>query len=338
MHFRPYINKRFTIKHFYCLVVGATFLAACCVFYVSRPRHPLPPFYCWDLPVPEVTVEEYNDTFVPNIVHFIRLGNASLSFIEVVSIRAAWLQQKPDFLMIHCDNCSATTQSENWKHIKDIPRLTLRYVEKPETIFGIKVSWIEHASDIVRIRVLRKYGGVYLDSDSYIVKSLDKYRRYETAIGWPPGQSIGNQIIVAHKQSEFLRLYYESYHKYRPDLWYYNAGHLPTQEILDTKPHLVYRIPCDFGVHEDITRILFEQCNDDWRNFTAVHAFFRHRAYYCPFDKFGPINFETVGRYAANFGKMARLVLTGSTKLGGSSVKNISLLSAEKLDYSEGCG
>ncbi|XP_075537218.1 uncharacterized protein LOC142572171 [Dermacentor variabilis] len=337
MHFRTYINKRFTVKHFYCLALSATLLATCSVFYLKKPRHPLAPFYCWDLPVPEVTVQEYNETFVPNIVHFIRLGNASLSFIEVVSIRAAWLQQNPDFLMIHCNNCSATIHSAHWKLIKDIPRLTLRYVEKPETIFGTKVSWIEHASDIVRIRVLRKYGGIYLDSDSYIVKNLDKYRRFETAIGWPPGQSIGNQIIVAHKRSEFLRLYYESYHKYRPDLWYYNAGHLPTQEILDTTPHLVYRIPCDFGVHEDITRILFEQCNDDWRNFTAVHAFFRHRAYYCPFDKFGPINFETVGKYAANFGKMARLVLTGSTRLGGSVVKNISLLSAEMLDYSQGC-
>ncbi|KAL1422252.1 hypothetical protein MTO96_022133 [Rhipicephalus appendiculatus] len=255
-----------------------------------------------------VVVEEHDVTFVPNIVHFVRLGDAPLSFIEVVSIRAAWLQQKPDSLMIHCDNCSATTGSENWKHIKDIPRLTLNYVEKPESIFGIKISCIEHASDIVRIR------------------------------DGPPAQNIGNQIIVAHKRSEFLRLYYESYRKYRPDLWYYNGGELPTQEILGRNPHLVYRVPCDFGVHEHIVITLFEECNDDWRNFTAVHVFFRHRTHYLPADKFGPINFETVGRYKANFGKMARLVLTGSTKLGGSTVKNISLMSAENLDYSDGCG
>ncbi|KAL1422254.1 hypothetical protein MTO96_022135 [Rhipicephalus appendiculatus] len=339
MNFCSHRNKRLTVKLFSCLVVGATILtiATYSVRHQGKPRHPVPPFYCWDLPIPKVTVKEYDDTIVPNIVHFIRLGNAPLSFIEVVSIRAAWLQQRPDSLMIHCNNCSATTASENWKHIKDIPRLILNYVEKPETIFGTKVSWIQHASDIVRIRVLRKYGGIYLDSDSYVVKSLDKYRRYETAIGWPPGQYIGSQVIVAHKQSEFLRLYYESYRKYRPDLWYYNAGELPTQEILGPKPHLVYRIPCDFGVHEDITRTLFEQCNDNWRNFTAVHVFFRLRSHYCPLDTFGPINFETVGRYEANFGKMARLVLTGSTRLGLSTVKNISSMSAEQLDYSGGC-
>nr|XP_037268261.1 uncharacterized protein LOC119159562 [Rhipicephalus microplus] len=306
--------------------------------YHIEPKYTmLQAFYCWDRPVPQIAVAEHDITFVPNIVHFVRLGDAPLSFIEVVSIRAAWLQQKPDSLMIHCDNCSATTGSENWKHIKDIPRLTLNYVEKPETIFGIEISCIQHASDIVRIRVLRKYGGIYLDSDSYVVKSLDKYRRYETTIGWPPRGIIGNQIIIAHKRSEFLRLYYESYRKYRPDLWYYNGGQLPTQEILGKNPHLVYRVPCDFGVHEHIVMTLFERSNDDWRNFSAMHLFFRHRSY-LSYDKFGPINFETVGRYEQNFGKMARLVLTGSTRLGASTVKNISLLSAENLDYYDECG
>lgn len=326
-----------TIKQFYFLVAGTTCLATCLILYLQYPKHPLAPFKCWDLPVPEVTIKEYDEFHVPNIVHFVRLGNLSLSFIEVVCIRAAWLQQNPDILMIHCDNCSATTHSPHWTYIKNIPRLSLRHVEKPEVIFGTKVSWIQHASDIVRIRVLRKYGGIYLDSDSYLIRSVDKYRRYELAIGWPPGQSIGNQIIVAHKDSEFLRLYYESYRGYRPDLWYYNAGHFPTEEILETRPYLVYRIACDFGVHEDITRMLFEQCDDVWRNFTAVHAFFRHRAYYCPLDRYGPLNFKTIGLYRANFGQMARLVLTGTTKLGEAGVRNISLLSKTVLDYAKGC-
>ncbi|KAL3186892.1 hypothetical protein MRX96_004705 [Rhipicephalus microplus] len=331
-----YLKKPFTVRHSYCLVVLATILcmAAYYVRYQMQPSYSVDSICCWDQPVPQVAVEERDATFVPNIVHFVRLGNVPLSFIEVVSIRAAWLQQKPDYLMVHCNNCTATTESENWKHIKDIPRLTLRYVEKPETIFGINISCIEHASDIVRIRVLRKYGGIYLDSDSYVVKSLDRYRRYETAIGWPPDGIIGNQIIVAHKQSEFLRLYYESYRKYRPDLWYYNGGELPTQEILGKNPHLVYRVPCDFGVYEHIVITLFEQSNDDWRNFSAIHVLFGHRSYLSN-DTFGPINFETVGRYKQNFGKMARLVLTGSTRLCGSTVKNISLLSAENLNYSD---
>lgn len=311
-----------------CLVIG--------ILIWAFPRHPVPDFPCWNSPVPDVYVTRHDDSYVPNFIHFIRLGNRPLSFVEVVCIRAAWIQQRPDILMIHCDNCNATTRSPFWKHIKDIPRLSLRHIEYPKTIFGRRISYVQHASDIVRIEILQKYGGIYLDSDSYLVKSLDKYRRYELAIGWPPGHLVGTQVIVAHKDAEYLRLWYESYLDYRPFRWYYNAGELPTKKILEPRPDLVYRVPCDFGVHEAATRILYEQCSCAWRNFTAFHLFFRVRNYYCPFDNFGTVDFETVGRYNTSFGQMARLVLAGTTRLGEYPVKNIAQMSAETLDYS-GC-
>ncbi|XP_077553644.1 uncharacterized protein LOC144168562 [Haemaphysalis longicornis] len=240
--------------------------------------------------------------------------------------------------MIHCDNCSATERSRSWKHIKDIPRLSLRCVESPKMIFGKEPSSVQHASDIVRIRILQKYGGIYLDSDSYLVKSLDKYRRYEIAIGWPPGQYVGTQVIVAREDAEYLRLWYESYQDYRPSMWYFNAGELPTKKLLVPRPYLVYGVPYDFGVHEAVTRILYKQCSSAWKNFTTIHLFFRSRNYYNPSDKFGLVDFETVGRYNTSFGQMARLVLAGTTKLGARRVKNITLMSAAKLDYSGVCG
>lgn len=317
-----------------CTGLGIMVLVRICV----TPVHPVPKLSLWDSPVPDVDVTVKADHFVPNLVHFVKLGNNPLSFIEVVCIRAAWIQQSPDMLMIHCDNCSATTLSPFWKHIKDIPRLSLRYVEYPKKIFGKEFSSVQHASDTVRIKVLQKYGGIYLDSDSYLVKSLDQYRRYNLSIGWPPGENVGTQVIVAHKDAEYLRLWYESYRDYRPDLWYYNGGQLPTEKILKYRPDLVYRVPWDFGVHENVTSILYEQCSCAWRNFTAIHLFFRYRKGYCPSDNFDTVDFETVGRYNTSFGQMARLVLAGSTKLGAYQVKNITLMKTEKLDYSGVCG
>ena len=40
--------------------------------------------------------------------------------------------------------------------------------------------------------MLRKYGGMYLDNDIYVINSLDKYRRFEFVLGWPDGEWIGN--------------------------------------------------------------------------------------------------------------------------------------------------
>jgi len=51
-----------------------------------------------------------------------------------------------------------------------------------------------------------KYGGIYLDNDVYVVRSLDKYRRFEIAMGWPEGENLGSQVIIAHKDARFLKL------------------------------------------------------------------------------------------------------------------------------------
>lgn len=277
---------------------------------------------------------------VPNIVHFVKFGDDPLSFVEAVCIRAAWLHQRPEALMIHCDICNATTTSPLWYLIKDIPVLKLQPTVRPTKVFGIKFSYVQHASDVVRLQVLMEYGGIYLDGDSYIVKSLDPYRRHEMSIGWPPDANVGNQVLVAHKDARYLKLCYESYRAYRPDLWYWNAGQLPTKKFLSVRPDLVNRVRYDFGVAEEATLTLYAKCDGSWRNFSAFHLFFRHIGNYVRGEpeRFGPISIDTVSKYDRNFGQMARVVLYGTTKMGAKDVKNITWLSEHPPEYSEyGC-
>ncbi|CAN7945121.1 unnamed protein product [Ixodes hexagonus] len=197
----------------------------------------------------------FSTLIVPNIVHFIRLGNLNLSFVEVVCIRAAWIQQRPERLMIHCDECEWTVESTLWDHIKDIPGLTVSHIERPSAIFGVSFNWIQHTSDVVRCRILMSYGGIYLDGDAYLVRSLDDYRRFEMSLGWPAEASLGTQVLVAHKDARFLRLWHESYRFYNPDLWYWNAGELPTRMYLDRWPYLVHRVPEKFGVRNALPNV-----------------------------------------------------------------------------------
>lgn len=279
-------------------------------------------------------VTGFDRLIVPNIVHFIRLGNDPLLFIEVVCIRAAWLHQKPDTLMIHCDNCSATEESPYWKFVRGIPGMTLHHVEKPENVFGVAFGNLAHAADVLRIQTLMRYGGIYLDRDSYVVQSLDSYRRFEMTLGWPEGAFIGNQVLVAHKNARFLKLYYDSYRHYKPHWWYYNAGELPTMRYLIPKPELIHSVPVKFGVKLDVGSLLYEECSDRWRNYSAMHLFFNHRGSLASKDKYGALNLTTVANYPQNFGLLARVVLSGTTKLGAVSVKDIMFLSQMALDYS----
>ena len=113
-----------------------------------------------------------------------------------------------------------------WQKMKSerdlFARISLRWIQVPSEIFNQQLSqgWqLYHGSDIARIQTMMKYGGIYLDNDIYVVSSLDKYRRFEIAMGWDQGQFIGNQVIIAHRNARFLPLYLDTYREYHPELW-----------------------------------------------------------------------------------------------------------------------
>ncbi|KAH7939336.1 hypothetical protein HPB52_011167 [Rhipicephalus sanguineus] len=68
-----------------------------------------------------------------------------------------------------------------------------------------------HSTDVVRLRALLGYGGIYLDRDVFMVQSLRRYLRYEASISCPPGGVFGNMLIISHKNSRFIRLYLNTY-------------------------------------------------------------------------------------------------------------------------------
>ena len=66
-----------------------------------------------------------------------------------------------------------------------------------------------------RLLILKKYGGIYLDNDIYVINNLDKYRRFEFTLGWPDGEWIGNMLLMGHKDARFITQYIDTYKNYR---------------------------------------------------------------------------------------------------------------------------
>lgn len=94
------------------------------------------------------------------------------------------------------------------------------------------------------------------------------------------------QVLVAHQDARFLRLWLESYRgHYVGALWYYNAGQRPTQLALQARPELVHREPLRLGVHLEVIEQLYLQpprgpATDQWlASLLAVHLFERHTAH-----------------------------------------------------------
>ena len=127
------------------------------------------------------------------------------------------------------------------------------------------------------------------------------------------GQNIGIQLILAKPDSAFMKLWLQSYRDYRPTLWYYNAGEVPTQQILNRCPDLVHAVPELFGVQNLAEELYVRNDWEEWREQYAIHLLFRHRDYLAKEDvkESGIANFdeENILRYNKTFGIMARTVL-----------------------------
>ncbi|XP_046448567.1 uncharacterized protein LOC124197245 [Daphnia pulex] len=256
---------------------------------------------------------------VPNIIHFIRFKTFELNFIDYVVLKAAMRNHKPDKFYIHTNVLEVKYEGKYWDLVRkdrDLwSRIEVLYLEAPTEIFGQKLNegWrFYHGGDIGRIRVLMQYGGIYLDNDCFVIRSLDKYRNFECAINWDENQFIGSQTIIAHKNARFLALWLDSYRHYRSEKWYYNAGERPTVEILYRHPQLVHRVKGDFGIITDVSLNLYRNTSKpfEWRSLDSIHLLVNHRFYLDKnYNKTPTFNESNIQTYQYPFGEMAREVL-----------------------------
>lgn len=218
---------------------------------------------------------------VPNYVHFLRFGLETFSFMDAVCVLAAYKNQKPDKIFIHTDG--GEPRGEYWdavtsaSGIRDV--LVFEKVILPDEIYGVKLNrgWREwHASDLTRIRILMKHGGIFLDNDSYLVRSLDDFRRYEMTLGWMENAYLANQVIIANRRARFLTEWLESYRAYDPTKWYYNAAEKPTKEVLEKRPHLIHREKYLLANHH-ITGKLYLENWTEWKSHYAIHLLYNHQ-------------------------------------------------------------
>ena len=219
---------------------------------------------------------------VPNIVHYVLFNVTEIQFGHFISFLSVLKNQKPEKVYIHCD-CSQLS-GDYYQRVLRVANKTntpiiVRTIERPTQIFGknLSDSWINwHSSDIIRIRVLQEFGGIYLDRDVYVVKSLDKFRKYEMTVDWDEDHYLENQFIIAHKHARFLKLWLDSYHDYRSDQWYFNGGIYPTDKYLKKNPELVHRVTDEFEANgPKLCPLVYSSYYSKWRDYYAIHLLIR---------------------------------------------------------------
>lgn len=136
---------------------------------------------------------------VPNIVHYIIFNENRLTFIAYLSILSVLKFHKPKTIFIHTNMDGIV--GEYWiKLSNDYSEIIqIKFLLRPTHVYGRMLSSVYHATDVARIHILQKYGGIYLDTDMIVLKSLNQFLGYEMTVGWPENDYFGTQVNYIFK-------------------------------------------------------------------------------------------------------------------------------------------
>jgi hypothetical protein len=168
---------------------------------------------------------------IPNVIHFIfglkeDFGEKPFAFIHYLTIKTAHECNKPDLMKFHY---KYEPYGEWWEKSKEY--LTLIKIEPPKEIFGNPLLHYAHQADVLRLEILIKEGGIYLDMDVLCLNSFEPLRKYKCVAGLEEYVGLCNAIILAEPESEFLKTWYEEYKTFRSkgkdEFWVEHSVRIP---------------------------------------------------------------------------------------------------------------
>lgn len=190
-----------------------------------------PPFNVFALPVLVFQVGVYKYTYfvdnsrtqirdsIPNIFHFNfgmaeDMGEKPFSFIHYMGIKSCYEVNKPDVIYFHY---RYEPSGDWWEKTK--PYIKPVLVDAPSIILGRPIKHVAHKSDVIRLRTLRKAGGVYFDCDTICIKPVSDLYENLVVLGRENNGGIGNAAMLSRVDSFFLNEWYIRYNTFDCNKW-----------------------------------------------------------------------------------------------------------------------
>lgn len=140
---------------------------------------------------------------IPKIIHYCWFGNNPLPHLVKKCIKS-WIKFCPDYQIIEWN--------ESNYNVNSITYTQQAYKEK-------KYAFV---SDYARFDILYNYGGIYLDTDVELVKSLDDLLNNKSFMGFESDDAVAPGLIIgSEKNSNIIR---EIKDNYLSKLFYYPDG------------------------------------------------------------------------------------------------------------------
>ena len=162
---------------------------------------------------------------MPRVIHFITglredFGGKPFSFVHATAIRSA-LAVNPGYrVKLHLQH---EPTGRHWESVRDP---VVVHVAAPTEVFGRPLEHFAHRADVLRLDILLREGGVYLDLDTICVRPFEPLLQGPVVMG-PETRSDGvvvglcNAVIIAAPGAEFLRRWRNAYRDFSDRV--YNA-------------------------------------------------------------------------------------------------------------------
>ena len=197
---------------------------------------------------------------IPNIFHFIYFYPKNVQqfpLLHFLTINSARILNKPDIIYFYSDEIP---RGPYWDKISDFVKFVK--IDAPDSIFGKTLHHIAHKSDVLRLQILKDKGGIYTDMDVLFKKPFGHLLKYNFVMG-KQGKfrrmGLCNGVILADKNSEFLRIWYEEFRYFRSKgkdkYWAEMSVRKPLElsvkypDLIHVEPYYSFHYPLYYGFH-----------------------------------------------------------------------------------------
>jgi mannosyltransferase OCH1-like enzyme len=168
---------------------------------------------------------------IPNIVHFnygLMEQKEDFLFVYYIAVLSCKLINNPEKIYFHYHY---EPKGYWWYKTKEL--VDPIKIDVPLSIGSKPLKKVAHKSDIARMLILKKYGGIYLDIDTICIRSYKDLLHNKFFIAneiTESGKNMGlcNAIMGTEPEGDFITEWWDYYEEhFNPDGWQEASTHLP---------------------------------------------------------------------------------------------------------------
>lgn len=168
---------------------------------------------------------------IPNIVHYIfglspDFGSKPFSFIHFLSILATRRVIRPQRIYFHYQ----FEPDSVWYHDYAKKYVTpIHITDDTDSVYGHKITSPAHMADVLRLKILQRYGGIYLDIDVIPLRPFEELLHNSMVMGYEGGNLWGlcNAVILAERGAPFLDKWLATYVAFDSRKWNQHSVIIP---------------------------------------------------------------------------------------------------------------